>query len=161
MLTGERDSAEDLAQEALAKALQFQQAFRPGTNLRAWLFTIARNEFYTKRRRAWRAAPYDEAAAERIASDAAQHWSVELSDTMRALQQLPQALREVLLLVGRRRLFVRGGRRDLRLRGRHRKEPCLAGSTLSGGDPRWRAFGRRYEIRPRAHSRRMHQRALS
>jgi RNA polymerase sigma-70 factor (ECF subfamily) len=101
MLTGERDGAEDLAQEALAKALQFQTAFQPGTNLRAWLFTIARNEFLSKRRAAWRIAPYDEAAVERIASDGAdQVWSLELSDTLRALQRVPNTLREALLLVG-------------------------------------------------------------
>jgi RNA polymerase sigma-70 factor, ECF subfamily len=101
MLTGERDRAEDLAQEALAKALQYQAAFQPGTNLRAWLYTIARNEFLSKRRAAWRTAPYDEAAVERIGSYGAdQIWSVELSDTVRALQRLPQTLREALLLVG-------------------------------------------------------------
>ena len=101
MLTGDRDSAEDLAQEALAKALQFQLAFRPGTNLRAWVFTIARNEFYSKHRRAWRTTALDDLAVERLPGVGAdQIWAVELSDALRALQQLPHTLREALLLVG-------------------------------------------------------------
>jgi RNA polymerase sigma-70 factor (ECF subfamily) len=37
--------AEDLAQEALAKAWHARGSFHAGTNLKAWLFTIMRNEF--------------------------------------------------------------------------------------------------------------------
>jgi len=102
-LTRSRDHGEDLAQEALAKAWQYRRTFRPGTNLGAWLFTIARNEFYSRRRRAWRQAPYDQAAAESIPSNGVdQIWAVDLSDTVRALRSLPHSLREALILVGAR-----------------------------------------------------------
>ncbi len=57
-----RELADDLAQEALAKAWQSRDSFRPGSNLKAWLFTILRNQFYSDRRRAWRQAPWDEDA---------------------------------------------------------------------------------------------------
>ncbi len=57
-LTGNQEAPIDLAQEALVKAWQSRDSFVPGTNLKAWLFTILRNQFYSDRRRAWRQAPW-------------------------------------------------------------------------------------------------------
>jgi RNA polymerase sigma-70 factor (ECF subfamily) len=100
-LCGDREAADDLAQEALAKAWQSRDTFRAGSNLKAWLFTILRNQFYSDRRRAWRQAPWDEGAAERVpAPKGEQMWAVQLSDTARALRQLPNEQREALILVG-------------------------------------------------------------
>ena len=100
-LCGDRELADDLAQEALAKAWQSRETFRAGSNLKAWLFTILRNQFYSDRRRAWRQAPWDESAAERVpTAKGEQTWAVQLSDTARALRALPAEQREALILVG-------------------------------------------------------------
>src|SRR6201995_2798694 len=100
-LCGNHDSADDLAQETLVKAWQSRASFAPGTNLKAWLFTILRNQFYSDRRRAWRQAPWDQEAAERIpGSSEDQGWAAELSDTARALRVLTDEQREALILVG-------------------------------------------------------------
>src|ERR1700735_2274851 len=100
-LTGNQEAADDLAQETLVKAWQSRASFIPGTNLKAWLFTILRNQFYSDRRRAWRQAPWDQDAAERIpGSSAEQASAAELSDTARALSRLSDEQREALILVG-------------------------------------------------------------
>jgi len=100
-LCGNHDSADDLAQETLVKAWQSRATFAPGTNLKAWLFTILRNQFYSDRRRAWRQTPWDQEAAERLPGTSQdQGWSADLSDTARALRQLPDEQREALILVG-------------------------------------------------------------
>jgi RNA polymerase sigma-70 factor (ECF subfamily) len=100
-LCGSQEGADDLAQEALVKAWQSRDSFMPGTNLKAWLFTILRNQFYSDRRRAWRQAPWDQEAAERIPGGGQdQGWAAELSDTARALRCLTDEQREALILVG-------------------------------------------------------------
>jgi RNA polymerase sigma-70 factor (ECF subfamily) len=100
-LCGSQEMADDLAQETLVKAWQSRSMFIPGTNLKAWLFTILRNQFYSDRRRAWRQAPWDQEAAERIpGSSSDQTWAAELSDTARALGCLSDEQREALILVG-------------------------------------------------------------
>jgi RNA polymerase sigma-70 factor, ECF subfamily len=100
-LCGNPDIADDLAQETLVKAWQSRATFAPGTNLKAWLFTILRNQFYSDRRRAWRQAPWDQDAAERIpGASEEQSWAAELSDTARALSSLSDEQREALILVG-------------------------------------------------------------
>lgn len=100
-LCGNQETADDLAQETLVKAWQARAMFAPGTNLKAWLFTILRNQFYSDRRRAWRQAPWDQDAAERIpGSSSEQSWAAELSDTARALSCLSDEQREALILVG-------------------------------------------------------------
>ena len=51
------EMADYLAQETLVKAWHSRDTFIPGTNLKALLFTILRNQFYSDRIRACRQAP--------------------------------------------------------------------------------------------------------
>lgn len=100
-LCGERELGEDLAQSALAKAWRSQDKFQQGTNMKAWLFTILRNEFFTYKRRSWRQTHWDEIKGARIATPTEpQHWALELSDAARGLRELPEGQREALILVG-------------------------------------------------------------
>ncbi len=100
-LCGNRDFADDLAQDTLAKAWQAQNSFVPGSNLKAWLFTILRNQFYSDRRRSWRQVAWNEDAADLIpAIGGDQDAASELSDTVRAMWQLSPEQREALILVG-------------------------------------------------------------
>ena len=50
-LSGNHATADDLVQDTVVKAWSNFDKFQPGTNLRAWLFTILRNTFYSQFRR--------------------------------------------------------------------------------------------------------------
>jgi len=93
--------ADDLVQDTLIKAWTNRDKFEPGTNLRAWLFTILRNTYYTnvlRRRREVR----DETGeyAETLKTPPTQEWSVAMHALQVALQELPPEHREALILVG-------------------------------------------------------------
>ena len=100
-LSGHRDEADDLCQETLAKAWQSRNGYQMGTNLKAWLFMILRNQFYSERRRSWRQQPWHESDAEtiHIVQDV-QGAKLDLSDLSRALRVLSDEQREALILVG-------------------------------------------------------------
>lgn len=92
--------ADDLVQESLTKALASIDQFTPGTNLRAWLFTIQRNTFYTNYHKRIREPVLlvDELPGAHTA--ASQEWALKLKDVDAALQRLPVDQREAVMLVG-------------------------------------------------------------
>ncbi len=50
-LTKDHEMAKDLCQETLYKAFAYREKYQPGTNIRAWLYTIMRNIFINEYRR--------------------------------------------------------------------------------------------------------------
>ncbi len=93
--------ADDLVQDTLIKAWTHRDKFEPGTNLRAWLFTILRNTYYTaavRRRREVRDEEGKYAAT--LSTGPTQDWTLAMRALQSALAQLPDEHREALILVG-------------------------------------------------------------
>ena len=100
-LCGGRDMADDLAQDAMTRGWAARASYTPGTNFRAWMFMILRNQFYTTIRKNSRMVSWDPEIAERILVEApSQQDAIHVSDVAKALQKLPAEQREVLLLIG-------------------------------------------------------------
>jgi RNA polymerase sigma factor (sigma-70 family) len=93
--------ADDLVQETVLKAWANQERFVSGTNLKAWLCTILRNQFYTEyRKRRREVEDADGAAAAQLIAPAAQEHGSDLRVLWSHIAKLPTLQREALLLVG-------------------------------------------------------------
>ena len=100
-LCNDPTQADDLAQEALAKAWKARDSFEPGTSIKAWTFMILRNQFYSEKRRSWRTAPLDmEMAENTLLANDNPTVPMELLELRAALAKLPDDQREALILVG-------------------------------------------------------------
>jgi RNA polymerase sigma factor (sigma-70 family) len=94
-LCGRRDQAEDLHQETWLAVARHAGRLAADSDLGAWIFTIARNQFRSAYRSAARVRPPEGAPpVTETSDDPAAH------DLERALAALPEAHREILLLVG-------------------------------------------------------------
>jgi RNA polymerase sigma-70 factor, ECF subfamily len=101
-LTHATDRADDLVQDTLVRALSKLHLWQPGTDLRAWLFTIMHHQYVnTVRREAREMTTVDidhvSSTLTAITDPTARRQLVELD---RALGRLPSEQREVVLLVG-------------------------------------------------------------
>lgn len=100
-LCGNATLADDVAQDALLKAWKARDKFKPGSNLKAWTFTILRNQFYSIKRRSWRATSLEpEVAEQTIVANTDPEQSVHLNELRRGLSMLKDDQRESLILVG-------------------------------------------------------------
>jgi RNA polymerase sigma-70 factor, ECF subfamily len=100
-LCGDKERADDLVQETLFKAWNHLDSFKEGTNLKAWLFTILRNTYFSERRKRRREVEdADGSYAARLATQPAQHGHMDMQDFRAALTKLPDDQREALVLVG-------------------------------------------------------------
>ena len=100
-LSGSVSLADDLVQEALLRAWSNSEKFQPGTSLRAWLFTILRNIYYSNyRKRSREVQDSDGFYARRLTVPGDQESHLDLEDFRQAMTKLPAEQREVLTLIG-------------------------------------------------------------
>lgn len=100
-LCGSADKADDLVQETMIKAWKNQNSFAPGSNLKAWTFTILRNTFLSERRKAKHEVEDAEGVfAARLSTHGEQAGHMDLADFRSALAKLPPDQREALILIG-------------------------------------------------------------
>jgi RNA polymerase sigma-70 factor (ECF subfamily) len=111
-LTRNPGEAQDLVQETYLKAYRFFHRFEPGTNIKAWLFTILRNTYinaYRKTLRQHQQVDFDQVAPFYIDPAEPAEWTDHGStegmlrhlvhdDVRRALEALPDEYRLVVLL---------------------------------------------------------------
>ena len=100
-LTARGDRADDLVQETLMKAWKHSASFEQGTNMKAWLYTILRNEFYSQlRKRKREVEDADGFYSGKVAVHAEQDGHLDMADLRVALAKLPEDQREAIILVG-------------------------------------------------------------
>ncbi|RLJ51652.1 RNA polymerase sigma-70 factor (ECF subfamily) [Litoreibacter meonggei] len=100
-LTRNRATADDMMQDTVLKAWTNIDKFEPGTNMRAWLFTILRNNFYTSRRKLNReVADVDNVFTDTLSVKPEHDGRLQMMDFKQALNELPDEQREALMLVG-------------------------------------------------------------
>ena len=117
-------------------------SFQEGTNLRAWLFTILRNTYFSEcRRRRREVEDRDGSKAADLSVHPEQPGHLDMQDFRKALELLPPDQREALVLLVSG-LLLRGGRRNLGLRGRHDQEPRQSRALQADGDAEGRLTAR-------------------
>ncbi len=97
-LCGNPDWADDIVQETILRAWASQHAFEPGTNLKAWMFTILRHYFYNEVRKRRHSAEVRSADPPQAIVDECQPLQLHLADLSRELNKLPAEQREALIL---------------------------------------------------------------
>lgn len=136
VLTRNRDDAEDLVQECLARAIAAADRWRPGSDLRVWLFRILHNVHVSElRKRKVRRDARMELPEPVVEDDP--HARLELRRALEALDALPEAQRRPIVLVALQEMSYAEAARTLDLplgtfmsrlgRGRARMRRVLEG----------------------------------
>ncbi|HSS63460.1 MAG TPA: RNA polymerase sigma factor [Gammaproteobacteria bacterium] len=143
-LTGDRVPADDLVQETLARAISRRHLWVPRSRIRPWLFTIMHNLFVNDLQKQAR-TPALFAAEEndaRLAAKGHAETDLILRDLDRALAELTEEQREVVLLIGLEQLSYKETARVLGIppgtvmsrlsRGRERLRDLISGESKAG-----------------------------
>lgn len=136
-------AADDLVQDTVERALGRIHLWKPGTNLRAWLFTILHNlhrNALRRRARAGRETALDD-ASELVAETSRPDEGLRIRDLERALEALSDEQRAAVLLVGLEEMSYREASEILGIpagtlmsrlaRGRQRLKRLMDGSETS------------------------------
>jgi RNA polymerase sigma-70 factor, ECF subfamily len=100
-LARNRERADDLVQDTVIRAWEKHASFTEGANMRAWLFRILRNSFYSEiRKRRREVEDVDGAHAARLSVPASQLAHIELEEFKAALGEISAEQREALILIG-------------------------------------------------------------
>ncbi|WP_112323565.1 RNA polymerase sigma factor [Oceanibium sediminis] len=100
-LTRDHSAADDLVQDTVVKAWGNMDKYKPGTNLKAWLFTILRNTFYSSIRKGkWEVEDVDDVMAGRLSVKPEHDGRLAMEEFRDAFSTLPDDQREALILVG-------------------------------------------------------------
>ena len=142
-LVGDRYSADDLVQDTLERACNKLHLWRPGSDMRAWLFSIMHNVFVNQVRSRRYEVDVRIEDLPQMAVRATQGQNLEVADVDRALRALPAEQREVVLLVSIEELTYEEVSRALNIpigtvmsrlsRGRERLRHVMSGTH--GGVP--------------------------
>jgi RNA polymerase sigma-70 factor (ECF subfamily) len=97
-LTKNRTQAEDLAQEAVARALASETSYVPGSDMKAWLSRIARNHFLdTVRNSKLRSTLLERNYQKPEYSKPPQESAVEFAEVQRAIARLPKEQQSIIM----------------------------------------------------------------
>lgn len=100
-LARDEQDADDVVQDALVRAIERHEGFRPGRGRRQWLLAIVHNVFISRKRREAAEARRDARFAETMIAhvDAGQEYRVQLAQLAQAFAAMPDHHRAVLHLV--------------------------------------------------------------
>jgi RNA polymerase sigma-70 factor (ECF subfamily) len=140
-LVGDRYQADDLVQDTLERALNKLHLWRPGSDMRAWLFAIMHNVFVNQLRGRRPDAAELADGVEAIAANAGSVDRLEIRDLQSALMEIPAEQRAVVLLVGLEEMSYAEAAKTLGVpigtvmsrlaRGRERLRHLMAGTQSS------------------------------
>lgn len=97
-LTGDRTLSEDLVQEVFLRILKYRQSYQPGTPFRAWIYQIARNARVDHYRKTPKHIAFEPEMAPPVKPKDTAQENQEAELLHRALLQMPEEKREILLL---------------------------------------------------------------
>lgn len=98
-LTGDRHAVDDLVQDTLERAVNKLHLWRPGSDMRAWLFSIMHNVFINQKRSPRHEVEVVLEDLPDVAVQATPFDRIALAEVENALRDIPSEQREVLLLV--------------------------------------------------------------